>query len=153
MKYPVSSCSILITSVLNCVSDRLAIFLLVSCIFFWRFELFFHLGLFFFFLVSVHQLCSKRWNLRYSPGRGNPHSCGVMLYVGEGSKREQCHLLLSPLVFSHFPGYPQSNWAFLMLIPGGWVCVRSRPLWVSPVNSPVRLGVSPTSVTPTGFFS
>ena len=36
--------------------------------------------------------------------------------------------------------------------PGGWVCVHSRPLWVSPMNSPVRLGVSPTSV-PTGVFN
>ena len=36
----------------------------------------------------------------------------------------------------------------------GWVCVRSRPLWVSPTNSPVRLGVSPTAAsTPTGVFN
>ena len=36
----------------------------------------------------------------------------------------------------------------------GWVCVQSRPLWVSPRNSPVRLGVSPTAAsTPTGIFS
>ena len=26
-----------------------------------------------------------------------------------------------------------------------WVCVRSRILWVSPTNSPVRLGVSPAA--------
>ena len=49
LKYPVSSWSILITSVLKCVSDRLAISLLSSCIFFWSFELFFHLDFFFFF--------------------------------------------------------------------------------------------------------
>ena len=36
----------------------------------------------------------------------------------------------------------------------GWVCVRSRPLHVSPTNSLVRLGVSPTSAsTPTGVFN
>ena len=36
----------------------------------------------------------------------------------------------------------------------GWVCALSRPLWVSPVNSPVRLGVSPAaSSTPTGVFN
>ena len=36
----------------------------------------------------------------------------------------------------------------------GWVCVQSRPLWVSPRNSPVRLGVSPaTASTPTGVFT
>ena len=37
---------------------------------------------------------------------------------------------------------------------GGWTCARSRPLWVSPMNSPVRLGVSPaTASTPMGVFN
>ena len=37
---------------------------------------------------------------------------------------------------------------------GGWVCACSRTLWVSPMNSPVRLGVSPTAATtPTDFYS
>ena len=36
----------------------------------------------------------------------------------------------------------------------GWVCVYSRPLWVSPRNSPVRLGVSPAATsTRTGVFN
>ena len=36
----------------------------------------------------------------------------------------------------------------------GWLCVHSRTLWVSPTNSPVRLGVSPTATsTPTGVFN
>ena len=36
----------------------------------------------------------------------------------------------------------------------GWVCVRSRPPWVSPMNCPVRLGVSPAAAsTPTSIFS
>ena len=26
---------------------------------------------------------------------------------------------------------------------GGWACARSRPLWVSPMNSPMRLGDCP----------
>ena len=38
----------------------------------------------------------------------------------------------------------------------GWgegVCIGSRPLWVSPTNSPVRLGVSLAAAsTPTGVF-
>ena len=37
--------------------------------------------------------------------------------------------------------------------PGRWVCVCSRTLWVSPVDSPVRLGVSPAASTPAGVFS
>ena len=44
---------ILITSVLNCASDRLAISSSLSCIFFWSFDLFFHLGHFFFFCLGV----------------------------------------------------------------------------------------------------
>ena len=38
--------------------------------------------------------------------------------------------------------------------PSGWVCARSRPLWVFPTTSPVRPGVSPAA-TPTtrGVFN
>ena len=42
---------------------------------------------------------------------------------------------------------------FWCWFPGGWVCVHSRTLGVSPMNSPVRLGVSPTTVTPRDFYS
>ena len=42
---------------------------------------------------------------------------------------------------------------FWCIFLGGWVCVCSRTLWVSPMNSCVRLRVSPATVTPTGFFS
>ena len=84
---------------------------------------------------------------------GQPSSCILMLYVGEGSKREQCCLLCSLLVFSHFPCYPQANWALLVPITS-WACTCSGTLWVSPTNSPVRLGVSPAATsTPTGVFS
>ena len=38
--------------------------------------------------------------------------------------------------------------------PGRWVCVCSRTLWVSPRNSPIRLGVSPAGASPpTGVFN
>ena len=43
--------------------------------------------------------------------------CVVALFVGEGPKREQWHLLHSLMVFSYFPHYPQANWALLVLIP------------------------------------
>ena len=43
---------------------------------------------------------------------------------------------------------------FQCCFPSGWVCVCSRPLWVSPTNSPVKLGVSLADAsTPTGVFS
>ena len=52
------------------------------------------------------------------------------------------------------PCYPQANWALLVLLPSWVICVHSRPLWVSPSNSPVRLGVSPAAAsTPTGVFT
>ena len=36
----------------------------------------------------------------------------------------------------------------------GWACAHPRPLWVSPVTSPVRLGVSPAAApTPMGVFN
>ena len=40
---------------------------------------------------------------------------------------------------------------FWCWFPGGWGCVHSRTLWVSPRNSPVRLGVSPATSTPQVF--
>ena len=40
----------------------------------------------------------KRWSLRYSPGQCNPQLCVMVLYVEEGSKREECHLLSFQLV-------------------------------------------------------
>ena len=36
---------------------------------------------------------------------------------------------------------------------GGWACVCSRTPWAPPVDSPVRLGVSPTTAPPTAFYS
>ena len=77
-------------------------------------------------------LCSKGQSLRCSPGQGNPHPCVVMLYMGEGSEKEQCHLLLSLPVFSHFPCYPQANWALMVLI-SGWVglCTFWDPVGLS----------------------
>ena len=83
-------------------------------------------------------------------GRGNPlGSCGAICEWGvrEGTMPLAC------LAFSHFFHYPQAKWALLVLIPGGWVQVHSMTLWVSPMNSPVRLGVSPTITNPTDFFS
>ena len=38
--------------------------------------------------------------------------------------------------------------------PSGWACAHSRPLWVSPTTSPVRLGVSPAAApTPMDVFN
>ena len=115
--------------------------------FFWSFDLPF-------FLLSWHACYIKGRSLRCSPGQSKAGCCAVMVYVWEGSEREQWCLLHSPPAFSHSLCYPQSNWAFLVLIPGRWVCVCSRTLWVSPTNSPGRLGVSPAAAsTPTDVFN
>ena len=45
------------------------------------------------------------------PGWGNPRGFIVALYVGEGSEREQCHLLSTHPAFSHFPPFPQVDCA------------------------------------------
>ena len=38
--------------------------------------------------------------------------------------------------------------------PDEWSCARTRPLWVSPTTSLMRLGVSPAAApTPTGIFN
>ena len=42
---------------------------------------------------------------------------------------------------------------FCCWFPGGWFCVHSRTLCISPTNSPVRLGISPATTILTGFYS
>ena len=61
------------------------------------------------FFFSQSACYVKRWSLRCSPGRGNPHHCAVTPYVGEGSEREQWHLLCSLPIFNHFPQLPSSK--------------------------------------------
>ena len=41
---------------------------------------------------------------------------------------------------------------FWCWFPGGWVCVCSRTLWIPPKDSPVRLGVSLATTTPSDFY-
>ena len=125
---------VLITSVLNCASERLAISSLLSCIFFWSFEVFCHLGHFVFCLGASVTL--KGWSLRCSLGWGKAGRCTVMLYMGEGlrgsngTRSTLCRISVTPST------------------------THSRPLWVSPTTSPVKLGVSPaTAPTPTGVFT
>ena len=84
---------------------------------------------------------------------GQPTLLPCDAVCGAVSEREQCCLLGSLPAFSHFPRYPQANWALLVLVPG-WTYVRSRTPWVSPTDSLVRLGVSPTATsTPAGVYS
>ena len=135
---------------MSCASDRLAISSLLSCIFSGALICSFIWAI---FLILVSLLCKGVEPLVFTRA-SNAGLCVLRLYVGEGSDREQWCLLHSLLVFSRFPRYPQANWALLVLILGWVVCVCSRILWVSPTNTPERLGVSPAAAsTLTGVFN
>ena len=77
-----------------------------------------------------------------------------MLYVGEwprGSNGARFTLLQISIFHSATHNQTGPLWCWF---PCRWACARSRPLWVSPTTSPVRLGVSPAaSPTPTGAFN
>ena len=85
---------------------------------------------------------------------GNAGGCAVMLYVGEGPRgsngvRSTLHRVSATPSASHNQIGPLWCW-----FPSGWACAHSRPLWVSPTTSPMRLGVSPAAApTPTGIFN
>ena len=87
-------------------------------------------------------------------GQGNAGCCSVMLYVGEGLRgsngaRSPLHQISVTPSATHNQTGPLWCW-----FPSGWACAHSRPLWVSPMTSPVRLGVSPAAApTPTGVFN
>ena len=87
-------------------------------------------------------------------GRGNAGLCAVMMYVGEGlrgSNGARSTLHRSPIFHSATHNQAGPLWCWF---PSGWACAHSRPLWVSPTTSPVRLGVSPAAApTPTGVFN
>ena len=108
--------SFLITSVLNCASDRLAISSSLSCIFLWNFDVFFHLGHFF----GSSYVRYKGQSLSCSPGRGNPCGCVVTLYVGEGPRGNNatCSALGRLSVTS--PSTHKQSGLFWCWFLGGW---------------------------------
>ena len=87
-------------------------------------------------------------------GLGNAGRCAVVLYVGEGpSGSNGTRLTLLRILIFHSATHNQTGplWCWFL---SGWACARSRPLWVSPTTSPVRLGVSPAATpTLTGIFN
>ena len=87
-------------------------------------------------------------------GQGNADSSPVRLYVGEGPRGSNgaCSTLQQISVF-HSTTHNQTGplWCWF---PSGCACAHPRPLWVSPMTSPLRLGVSPAAApTPTGAFN
>ena len=143
--------SVLITSVLNCASDRLAISSLLSCIFSGALKCSVIWAIFF----LPWRICYlKGRSLRCSPGWGNAGGCSELLYVGEGPRGSNgaCSTLHQISIF-HSATHNQTGplWCWF---PSGWACAHSSPLWVFPRISPVRLGVSLAATpTPTGVFN
>ena len=78
----------------------------------------------------------------------------MTLYVGEGPRGSNgAHLTLLRISVFHSDTHNQTGplWCWFL---SGWACAHSRPLWVSPTTSPVRLGVSPVAApTPMGVFN
>ena len=67
---------------------------------------------------------------------------------------DQIRLLSSQLAFSHFPSYPQANWALVVLIPG-WVglCTFQDPVGLSNKLSCEAESFSHCRLNPQTFFS
>ena len=114
--------------------------------------MFCHLG--HFFCLFVLAVTLRGGALGVHPGRGNAGGCAVTLYVGEGpsgsngARLTLLRISATPLATHNQIG-PLWYW-----FPSGWACAHSRPLWVSPTTSPVRLGVSPAAApTPMGTFN
>ena len=116
--------------------------------------MFCHLGHFFFVCLSWRVCYFKGRSLRCSLGRGKAGRCAVTLYVGEGPRGSNgARLTLLRISVFHSDTHNQTGplWCWF---PSKWACAHSRPLWVSPTTSPVRLGVSPAAApTPRGAFN
>ena len=78
----------------------------------------------------------------------------MTLCVGEGPRGSNgARLTLLQISVFHSDTHNQTG-PLWFWFPSGWACAHSRPLWVSPTTSPVRLGVSPAAApTPTGAFN
>ena len=77
-----------------------------------------------------------------------------MLYMGKelsginGACSNLCRISVTPSAT-----YNQTG-PFWCCFPIGWACAHTRPRCVSPMNSPVRLGISPAvASSPTGVFN
>ena len=119
--------------------------------------MFCHLDLFFFFFFYWRVCYLKGRSFRCSPGWGNAGHCTVTLNVcvwwgwGIGSNGACSTLHQISVTPSATHNQIGPLWC---RFPSGWDCACSRPLWVSPMNSPVRLGVSPAAASiPTGVVN
>ena len=92
-------------------------------------------------MLGIHQGGATHlavlWCYMWGRGqRGNSATCSALCWLSVTSSAT--HKQIRP---------------FWCWFTGASVCVHSRTLWVSPMNSPVRLGVSLATSSPTDFFS
>ena len=121
--------------------------------FFWSFDLFFHVAIFLCLGTPAIYLVRGR-ALDICQGRAT-HVLALWHCIwGEGSERENIACLaLGQISVTSSTTHKQIG-PFCCWFLDGWMCVHSKTLWVSPPNSLVRLGVSPTATsTPIDFFS
>ena len=143
--------SILITSVLNYASDRLAISSSLSCIFSGALICSF---IWAFFFLSRHTWNVVRGGALVIHQGGSTHVAALWCCMwgrGPRGNNAACSNFCQFSVTS--PATHNQIGPFWCWFPGEWVCVRSRTLWVSPTNSSVRLEGSPAAATPTEVCS
>ena len=66
---------------------------------------------------------------------------------------ERCYFISLALLSVSSPATQKQIGPFRYWFPGRWACVHSRTLWTPPIDSPVRLAVSPTTAIPMGFIA
>ena len=69
---------------------------------------------------------------------------------GQRGNNVACSAFASHSVTS--PATHKQTGPFWCLLPGGWASVHSQIPWAPPMDSPVRLAVTATTVTSTGFY-
>ena len=108
-----------------------------------------------FFVCLSWRVCYfKGRSLRCSPGLGEAGHCSVMLYMGEGPRGSNGAPFTLLRISIFHTGTHNRTGPLWCWFPSGWACAHPRPLWVSPMTSPMRLGVSPAAApTPTGVFN
>ena len=144
------SVSILITNVLNSASDRLAISLLLSS--FYRVLIYSFLWAIFLHLGAPVTLWGAEPSVFARTGQHFSLHCGAV--CGGGVREGTVPLTQLLPCFQSLPPISTSE----LCLSGadfqvGRVLCMFRTLWVSPMNSPVRLGVSPTTTTHIDFYS
>ena len=72
---------------------------------------------------------------------------------GRGPKGNKATCLALGWLSVTSPDFHKQIGPFWCWFPGGWACLCSRTLWISPTNSPVRLAVSLAVEVSIGFYS